>query len=231
MHLSYGGAAACLILGLPNVDAEDGTVAERDDFELLGGDQSESRNLSADSGALLAEGLKGDFFSQSTLSEDALPSLEITGQTNANDISRQPPASEKIGTKATSTDVAAPRADTNDSKESAKRADTKNDAGSADAKPLTDSPVPKVAAADTPTSPVLGGLLKTDLLAGALSGIPGGLVYAETNALANRRLYPTLREAGDSVTNFSMVGGLLGLPGTLAGKPLLTNPFVPAKAP
>lgn len=83
----------------------------------------------------------------------------------------------------------------------------------------------------SPTSPVLGGLLKTDLLAGALSGIPGGLVYAETNALANRRLYPTLREAGDSVTNFSMVGGLLGLPGTLAGKPLLTNPFVPAKAP
>ncbi len=80
--------------------------------------------------------------------------------------------------------------------------------------------------------PLLGGALKTDLVAGALSGIPGGLMYSEMNALTtHRRLLPTWREVGDSVTNFSMVGAALGVPGTIKGKPLLGNPFVPVKAP
>lgn len=85
----------------------------------------------------------------------------------------------------------------------------------------------------SPQHPILGCVLKSDFVAGALSGIPGGLVYAELNALTtHRRLLPTGQELGDSVTNFTMVGGLLGLPGSFKGlKSAIGNARLPKAAP
>lgn len=75
-------------------------------------------------------------------------------------------------------------------------------------------------------SPLLGGVIKSDIVSGALSGIPGGLAFAEMNALTtHRRLLPTATEVGDSMVNFGLVGTALGLPGTIKGKPMLPAPI------
>lgn len=84
-----------------------------------------------------------------------------------------------------------------------------------------------------PQNPLVGGLLKSDVVSGALSGVPGGLVFAELNALTtHRRLLPTGQELGDSVTNFAIVGGLLAIPGSLKGlKPSVGNSQIIKHAP